>query len=91
MSTAGIYNYHPKVSNPNKILPQMKSIQQQPSFFLGGSQVPLTLGIEHEMFTDHPHHTTNSKMMGMGVSKKAQHTTHELYTKIMLPKNFRRV
>jgi hypothetical protein len=91
MSTAGIYNYHPKVANPNKIFPQMESIQLQPRFFFGGAQVPISLGIESGTHYDHPHHTTVSKMNGMGVSKKAQHTTHELHTKIMMPKNFKRV
>jgi hypothetical protein len=91
MSTAGIYNYHPKVANPNKILPQMKSLQLQPPFFLGASQVPLTLGIETEMSTDHPHHYTHDKMKGMGLSKNAQYTTHEIHTKIMMPKHHKRV
>lgn len=41
MSTAGIYNYHPKVANPDKVYYQMKSESQQPSFFFGGSQVAI--------------------------------------------------
>jgi len=41
MSTAGIYNYHPKVEHPNKIFSQMESQSQQPSFYFGGSQVEL--------------------------------------------------
>ena len=91
MSTSGIYNYHPKVAQPNKIFKQMESGGFQQPFFFGGSQVPLVLGIENEKNHDLPHHTTKSKMMGMGVSKNAQSTTHEIHTKIMMPKHFRRV
>jgi hypothetical protein len=47
MSTAGIYNYHPKVEHPSHIFPQMKSDTQQPSFHFGGSQVPVALGHIH--------------------------------------------
>jgi hypothetical protein len=91
MSTSGTYNYHPKVAQPNKIFKQMESGGFQEPFYFGGSQVPITLGIETEKFHDHPHITTNSKMLGMGLSKKSQYTTHEQYTTIMMPKNFRRV
>jgi hypothetical protein len=47
MSTAGIYNYRPKVDNPNKIFSQMESGGFQTPFFFGGSQVPINLGTIH--------------------------------------------
>jgi hypothetical protein len=43
MSTAGIYNYHPKVEHPNKVFNQMESGGFQSPFFFGASQVPLEL------------------------------------------------
>jgi len=47
MSTSGIYNYHPKVDNPNKIFIQMQSGEFQAPFYFGGSQVPVNLGTIH--------------------------------------------
>jgi len=44
---AGIYNYHPKVDNPNKIFYQMESGEYQPPFYFGGSQVPINLHVAH--------------------------------------------
>ena len=35
--------YNPKVSNPNLVLPQMKSEVFQKPFYFGGSQVPVNL------------------------------------------------
>lgn len=46
MSTSGIYNYWPKVNNPNADFKQMTSGGFQPPFFLGGSQIPINLGME---------------------------------------------
>jgi len=45
MSTSGIYNYHPKVAHPHMVFYQMASDTQQPTFYFGGSQVPVNLGI----------------------------------------------
>ena len=45
MSVSGIYNYHPKVNEPNKIFYQMESGEFQTPFYFGGSQVPLNLGV----------------------------------------------
>ncbi len=43
MSTSGIYNYHPVISQgPGRFFSQLSS--QQPPFFFGGSQIPSTLG-----------------------------------------------
>jgi len=48
MSTAGIYNYHYKVANPNARFPvQMESGEFQKPFYFGGSQVPVNLNIPH--------------------------------------------
>jgi len=45
MSTNGIYNYHPVITEgPDKFKAQLAT--QQPGFFFGGSQVPQTLGIK---------------------------------------------
>jgi hypothetical protein len=41
MSTAGIYNYNPKVNNPKKTFVQMESGGFQAPFYFGGSQVPI--------------------------------------------------
>jgi len=90
MSTAGIYNYHPKVLHPNKVFYQMTSGGFQPPFYFGGGQVPTALGFS----MSHPQHIsyefTSDKMAGMGLGKRGiQQTTHEKHTKIMLPKNYR--
>lgn len=47
MSTSGTYSYWPKVEHPNAIFPQMASASLQPSFYFGGSQVPVNLGVSH--------------------------------------------
>ena len=47
MSTAGFYNYRPKVEHPNQLFHQMDSDTLRPTFYFGGSQVPVNLGIEH--------------------------------------------
>lgn len=56
MSTAGIYNYHPKVAHQTTIFPQMTSGEYQPAFYFGGSQVPLSLGHIHGSGLRHPLH-----------------------------------
>jgi len=47
MSASGTYAYWPKVNNPNKQYIQMESGGSQPPFFFGGSQVPLSFGLNH--------------------------------------------
>ena len=54
MSTAGTYNYHPKVAHPNTIFPQMTSGEYQPHFYFGGSQIPIGLGHIHGSGISHP-------------------------------------
>jgi len=43
--------YNPKVSNPNLILPQMKSQVFQKPFYFGGSQVPVNLGLPKKVYS----------------------------------------
>ena len=60
MSTAGIYNYHPKVEHPDKVFPQMASASHQPPFHFGGSQVPVSLGHIHGKGIHQPIHGIDS-------------------------------
>lgn len=86
MSTAGVYNYHPKVAHPNKIYKQMESGGFQSPFFFGGSQVPLELnhmngsGIKTP-YVSHMHHMKclNAQNRGTGLTVQKNH-------KIYLPK-----
>jgi len=83
MSTAGIYNYHPKVEHPNKVFNQMESGGFQTPFFFGASQVPLELnhltgsGIK----TPYISHTRHARAMdaqcrGTGLTV---HKNHKIY------------
>ena len=83
MSTAGIYNYHPKVANPGKVFPQMASDTHQPPFFLGGSQVPVNLGIKtgSGIHTPYISHTDHARLMGVrgrgvGVTIRKNHNIY---------------
>ena len=90
MSSAGIYNYHPKVAHPNKVFKQMTSGGFQTPFYFGGAQVPSTLGFQTSEPMRVSHEFTSDKMEGMGLGKRGiQQTTHEKHTKIMLPKNYK--
>ena len=87
MSTAGIYNYHPKVEHPNKVFPQMTSDGFQKPFFFGGSQVPVNLGLAtgsgiHTPYRSHIHHMQDLDMQGRGIK-----TTVQKDHKIYLPKH----
>lgn len=91
MSTAGIYNYHPKVNEPNKVFSQMTSGGFQSPFYFGGAQTPIALGFSTSEPTRVSYDFTTDKMAGMGLGKRGvQETTHEKHTKIMLPKNYNR-
>jgi hypothetical protein len=89
MSTAGIYNYHPKVAHPNAILPQMTSEGFQPPFFLGGSQVPVNLGIPtgSGIHTPYVSHVVHSKQMS--AEKRGTGLTVHKNHKIYLPKHMK--
>ena len=87
MSTAGTYNYHPKVANPNKQFIQMTSGEYQAPFFFGGSQVPINLGIAtgsgfKPHYRSHIHHMQELDMQGRGIK-----TTVQKDHKIYLPKH----
>ncbi len=87
MSTAGTYNYHPKVAQPNKVFPQMTSDEFQKPFFFGGSQVPINLGIKtgsgiHTPYISHINHMKHLSAKGRGIE-----TTVQKNHKIYLPKH----
>lgn len=86
MSTAGTYNYHPKVAQPNKVFPQMESSTFQAPFFFGGSQVPINLGIEGQGFKtgyrSHLDHMRHLSTQGRGIQ-----TTVRKHHSIYLPKH----
>jgi hypothetical protein len=89
MSTAGIYNYRPKVDNPNKIFYQMESGGFQKPFFFGGSQVPINLGIQGSGFIK-PYMNSKDRILeipakghGLGCGL---HTTHRKNDRIRLAK-----
>jgi hypothetical protein len=54
MSSSGVYNYWPKVNNPDKTFIQMESDGFQKPFYFGGSQVPVTLGINGSGISSNP-------------------------------------
>jgi hypothetical protein len=84
MSTAGIYNYHPKVEHPNSDLYQMES--QQPSFYFGGSQIPINLHLDsHGSGFRTPHKFSYNKMKELGDNRKFNKTTIDKYSNIKLP------
>ena len=91
MSTAGIYNYHPKVNHPLSTFPvQMKSGEYQVPFYFGGSQVPISLGLDHHSIhrtsytsahDDLAHETLKGHGLGVGLK-----TTSRKLDNIRLPK-----
>lgn len=90
MSTTGIYNYHPKVLQPNKVFYQMTSGGFQTPFYFGGAQTPTALGFSTSTPTPISYDFTSDKMAGSGLGKRGiQETTHEKHTKIMLPRNYK--
>jgi hypothetical protein len=91
MSTAGIYNYRPKVEHPNKVFPQMESDGFQTPFYFGGSQVPINLGIHegsglHSEYKSHLDHMKNLSCKGRGIE-----TTVHKNSKIYLPKSMKSI
>jgi hypothetical protein len=85
MSSSGFYNYHPKVEHPNSQLYQMDSIQ--PSFFFGGSQVPINLHLDsHGSGFRTAHKFTYDQIKDLGDNRKFNKTTINKYNNIKLPK-----
>ena len=86
MSSAGIYNYHPKVAHPNKIFHQMESGGFQPPFYFGGSQVPVNLGFQGQgLKSSHLSHLDHMKYMP--IQGRGKHTTVQKMHKVYLPKH----
>ena len=88
MSTAGTYNYRPKVDNPRAIFQQMTSDNQLPPFYFGGSQVPINLGIFTGSGITKKYHSAveASKIkLGRGLSPYNDHTLN-----IKLPRHYMR-
>lgn len=90
MSISGIYNYRPKVDNPNKIFYQMQSDGFQEPFYFGGSQVPINLNVAHgsgfrtHYNSSHDHiMSIPTKGHGFGIGHK---TTANKNDNIRLPK-----
>jgi hypothetical protein len=95
MSTAGIYNYRPKVDNPNAIFHQMDSDTSRPPFFFGGSQVPINLNVPHgsglkTSYTTTDEHTRQIPMRGHGLGVGLK-TTSNKNDNIKLNKYYKRL
>lgn len=91
MSTAGIYNYRPKVEHPNEVFLQMESDGFQKPFFFGGSQVPVNLGLSsgsgvHTPYRSHVQHMHELSAQGRG-TKTTVHKLHKVY----LPKHMKTI
>lgn len=89
MSTAGIYNYWPKVAHPDTIFPQMASASLQPPFFFGGSQVPVNLGVSHGSgFGFHrDHKPALESMKRLGCKGRGIEVSYNRHHNIVLPKH----
>lgn len=55
--SANPYLYNPKVLHPQQVFEQMESLAEQPSFYFGGSQIPIA---------------TNQNMVGSGIYKPSK-------------------
>jgi hypothetical protein len=66
-TTAGIYNYHPKVDNPNQTFNQMKSDTFQPPFYFGGSQVPVNLHVSHGSGIRRPYNSHKTQVQDLQI------------------------
>ena len=84
MSSAGIYNYHPKVAHPNKIFGQMESDCYQPPWYFGGSQVPVNLGISGSGFKSQYKTSIDRDKLKLG-RLKGMTTSVDKHSKVMLP------
>jgi hypothetical protein len=91
MSTAGIYNFRPKVAQPHKIFQQMRSDQEMPAFFFGGSQVPIQLGIPRDGSHQSEYKQTMKKVKEMSISGNGIKTHYEHTQKIIMPKHMPRI
>jgi hypothetical protein len=90
MSTAGTYNYHPKVAHPNQVFYQMESTALQTPFFFGGSQVPINLNLSHQNEMHTPYVSHKAIQDAMPVQGRGIHTTAQKSHKIYLSKHIKR-
>ena len=86
MSTSGTYNYHPKVVNPEMTFHQMTSDTQLPSFFFGGSQVPVNLHISTGSGLRRKFKNAITKGDTESLHGRGLHTAYEHTDRIMMPK-----
>jgi len=92
MSTAGIYNYRPKVQHPDRIFHQMEGDNLQPPFFFGGAQTPTALGVSIGRGLRNDKYISSSELRkhcdvkGRGINTHYEHTE-----KIIIPKNYKRI
>lgn len=92
MSTAGTYNYRPKVANPDAVLYQMTGDNLLPPFYFGGAQTPTALGISRGSGLRSKNYVnSNIARKIIDVKGRGIHPHYEHTEKIILPKNFRRI
>jgi hypothetical protein len=87
MSTAGTYGYFPKIMHQNSILPQMTSDTMQPSFYFGGSQVPINLNIPHGEGLRSKYKSSTFHMKSLGTQGRGLENTYNRHSRIALPKH----
>jgi hypothetical protein len=95
MSVPGIYNFHPKVEQPNKIFYQMESGGYQVPFYFGGSQVPINTNFMHGQGLRTPYESTKSKkskllLKGAGLGCGLE-TTVAKHNNIKIPSILKRI
>lgn len=92
MSAAGTYGFFPKIQLQDKQLLQMTSGGYQKPFFLGGSQIPTELNLDHHHINrsankQQKSHITKSKDLSVsGKTGRGIKTTASKYNSIYLPK-----
>ena len=86
MSTSGTYSYYPKVNHPHEIFHQMMSDTQMPSFFFGGSQVPVNLHITTGSGLRRKFKNAITKGDTESLHGRGLHTAYEHTDRIMIPK-----
>ena len=82
---SGFYNNWVKVQNPDEIFPQMESYAYQVPFYFGGSNVPISLGLdEHKHLTVHSISQLKVKSI---TGKGVQNTTMSKHDNIRIPRH----
>ena len=91
MSSAGTYNYWPKVVNPHAILPQMESLEYQPAFYFGASQVPINLHIATGQGFRSPYINHKGLSSVIPLRKRGIDTTASKHHNIRIPHTHKRI